>query len=700
MPRENISITNATTRVSVEEITRMIRVIPAMGDVPEEATDAIDSASPTLRRWESVVADDPFTESPEPTANPFRDAAESMREVARAFGIPPTGNSGASRNPRNPVYFAPIGWDTVFPRASLQPPERADQFTYEGTNGESCVMRLSWADMDGYMNNIATPRDLVQFTRDLQDLRDRTNGFFEYEDFAGQMRVYRIGESPYGVNPPMNTEEFFRRIANLERNSQRGASATHPEYPVRRDGSDNYIEYRDSDGNREQLFFGVGYRLETYEDAVNEAMGLDPDFPPHQDGDRHYIEYRHSAGRTERAYYGAGETDPDYRTAVRLTRQYYENCGHATPELQFPSVNIHARHWGTCKKCKKRVLSRVLKNVADINNNYRWCTSCISEFAENVEGSIVTAEYFEANYAHCKECGFPRRLSSVKDSVCKPCREYFTAMGFYAPVLAYNAPVPHVMNMFSHPDIEGLNVGVEIELETRAEHKETLARAIRAIMGRDDMCIKHDGSLGDKETIDGFEIVTAANSVEYTRVVIKRLFENRKTALSEFKLVAWKSPRCGLHVHISRKPLTDLQIGKIVSFVHNPENRSMIMKIAGRDNERYGGWGKAKGFRKGQPSVAAEIAHTSIGDHHARYTGVNVSNPDTIEIRIFKGTLNKLRLFACIEFVHALTRFCAPCVANLQNSASHIHFLAWLQHEGRYPNLKQFLKNSDILEDE
>lgn len=79
---------------------------------------------------------------------------------------------------------------------------------------------------------------------------------------------------------------------------------------------------------------------------------------------------------------------------------------------------------------------------------------------------------------------------------------------------------------------------------------------------------------------------------------------------------------CGVHIHVSRKYLTQFQLGGLVVFMNHPHNLKYIQQIAGRESNRF-----CKQVPGKQTTVSTD-----------RYEMVNLTNSATVEIRIFAGT--------------------------------------------------------------
>ena len=99
-----------------------------------------------------------------------------------------------------------------------------------------------------------------------------------------------------------------------------------------------------------------------------------------------------------------------------------------------------------------------------------------------------------------------------------------------------------------------------------------------------------------------------------------------------FNAQSYTSDRCGLHVHISRNgenwQLNEHTIALIVCFVNLPKHKRFIECIAGRHANTYTTF----------QNKHLATAHRPTGD---KYEAVNLNHRNTLEFRIFKGTLKK-----------------------------------------------------------
>lgn len=168
---------------------------------------------------------------------------------------------------------------------------------------------------------------------------------------------------------------------------------------------------------------------------------------------------------------------------------------------------------------------------------------------------------------------------------------------------------------------------------------------------------KDDGSL-DR----GFEIVTAPATLEEQLAHWKPFFARLPSGLRSFSTCT-----CGLHIHCSRRPLTELTIAKIVCFTNANFNRPFVECIAGRPSGRWANiWPK-------KLSDARKI-------NPERYEAVNLQNYDTIEFRIFKGTLKEQSFYKALWNPFQSHRSCriAPLGLYMARHMVMVSFLLFL----------------------
>lgn len=217
--------------------------------------------------------------------------------------------------------------------------------------------------------------------------------------------------------------------------------------------------------------------------------------------------------------------------------------------------------------------------------------------------------------------------------------------------------------------------GVELEMEPRGHTDQSdLIGALGGIT-QEKYILKEDGSLDD-----GVELVTIPLSLEdHTSrfgwdEVLDRVRSIAKSGAG--------TENCGMHVHINKAALSHLQIGKMLVFLNSTVLRDQITIIAQRESNSYC-TRSVKRFTDGR------------GISEFRHDIANVG-PDTVEIRMFRGTLRDDRVFKNIEFCHALVLFCRD--VSLTEIEHWDEFAAWvLKRRSQYPHLVKFLAENEVV---
>ena len=257
----------------------------------------------------------------------------------------------------------------------------------------------------------------------------------------------------------------------------------------------------------------------------------------------------------------------------------------------------------------------------------------------------------------------------------------------------------------------GLYLGVELEVECREDADPTEpAQQAKTLLDPKRVILKHDGSLRN-----GFEIVSGPAPLWFHQKELWGPFFEWQA--KEKALLSHNAPSgtCGLHVHVSRAPLTQLQIGKMVQFLHAPENNAFVRYMAGRpSSSRYADYlapkrvrpilgQNGKPLKRGGPKQkpafrVREEAGVNVLGRAARYTALNLQNEATVEFRLFRGTLNPGTFFARLEFCHALVKYSAPSVSGLCDTTAD-KFTKWLMVDRRkvYPNLVNYLDDGRFV---
>lgn len=291
------------------------------------------------------------------------------------------------------------------------------------------------------------------------------------------------------------------------------------------------------------------------------------------------------------------------------------------------------------------------------------CSSC-SEYILRVDsfghsGEYYCEECYSDNFRDCDECGGTYPADDVEEGCCERCRESSSGVQRYSSRAANRLRSEHLGREL---------VGVELEVEPASGFNRTTAvAAVRKHLSPKYCVLKEDGSLGP----GGFEIVTRPDSIDVHVREFKKLLDSTERKF----LRSWSTGRCGMHVHVNRKWLTQLQLGKMLVFLNHDKNRRFVSGIAGRSCDT---WAKMKSKKI-----------TDVRRYDERYVALNIG-PNTAEFRIFRGTVAIDGFVKNLEFVRALVEFTAPAARSIADSVDHTKFVRWVSPKA-YPTLYDYL---------
>lgn len=273
-------------------------------------------------------------------------------------------------------------------------------------------------------------------------------------------------------------------------------------------------------------------------------------------------------------------------------------------------------------------------------------------------GLVVCDDCFRENYYQCEGCeDYIHRddaFSHHGEPLCEGCydevdedRSRGTIRGAcYRPA----------WRRYYHPDEEmhGQLYGIELEVD-RGGCSDYKADEVLEVIGEDFAIAKEDGSLAS-----GWELVTHPASFEYHMQEVP--WGDVLERLKELDYVSHDSNTAGIHVHISRTAFgnddvtQDLGIAKMLYLIE--KYWSKWRRFARRSRARMAQWA-AKYIGDEGDDVSVEptrLLHIAKSDRR-KYTAVNISNSQTVEIRIFRGSLRYQSFMAALELTDSLVNY-------------------------------------------
>ncbi len=298
----------------------------------------------------------------------------------------------------------------------------------------------------------------------------------------------------------------------------------------------------------------------------------------------------------------------------------------------------------------------------------------------------------EDGYTRCTQCGRlirnedARYRSSDEDGEYPYCPHCFSEIGtggineyFYKPKPIFYGKAARFF-------------GVELEIDGAGECGGNADRVL-AIANQADLeriYCKHDGSLDE-----GFEIVTHPMSLAYHEKEMPW-----KAVLAEVIHMGYTSHQagtCGLHVHVNRNTFgrteaeQDACIARVLYFFER--HWEELLKFSRRSQRQLDRWAARYGYKEHPKEI---LDHAKKGGGGGRYSSVNLMNEDTVEFRIFRGTLKWNTLIATLQLVDRV------CDVALYLSDQELKAMSWSTFVSgcTQPELVRYLKERRLYVNE
>lgn len=320
-----------------------------------------------------------------------------------------------------------------------------------------------------------------------------------------------------------------------------------------------------------------------------------------------------------------------------------------------------------CDRCNMYGTER--DTWCEVDGRWTWCEGCTEYNATycdscceyTTEGSPYIRDMQEY---WCNEC------TSNNANYCEDCDNYY-AHG------CDDCMDERIIHDYSYrPDAifhstdknERLFFGLEIEVESHMNFDLSSRYAQEKLEPAELAYLKSDGSLDH-----GFEIVTHPMSHAFFKQA-DELWNTLETLRTSplMRVKAWDTRTCGLHIHISRTGFSGgAHMHRFLNLVYS--NQTLYEALAGRSSDRWATFDDIRQTeyerdehgnrlcddegnysRKSFRNFKSKIFE---GRHTNRYSAVNTQNRETLEMRIFRGTVNPNTIKAQLDLAHASVEY-------------------------------------------
>ena len=328
---------------------------------------------------------------------------------------------------------------------------------------------------------------------------------------------------------------------------------------------------------------------------------------------------------------------------------------------------------GFCASCDSYVDSDDMRRVEW--DSY-WCDSCVVD-----EGLTYCQScdmyYPDDNLCECLQSGGGR----IESYSYRPCPLFRVSEAEDVRLRCGRKPAD-ILTREGRIGIPFMGFELEVESEgnSKSDALDVLDRAFGGLA-----YYKHDGSLND-----GFEIVTHPMTLAAHAERIDWSFCKDLTAMG-FR--SWQAGTCGLHVHLSRAAFrTNTHLALFQHLFY--KNQAAIARLAGRNSGQWASFDGAKGII---------VKHLKGEAYRGRYEAINMTNTETVEIRVFRGSLKQERVRSALQLIDAAFWYTKGLHSGAMANGQILFpaFSAWVREVGsggddKYYDLIQYLDSGNL----
>ena len=296
----------------------------------------------------------------------------------------------------------------------------------------------------------------------------------------------------------------------------------------------------------------------------------------------------------------------------------------------------------TCNNCG----ATIWRDESEGDSEISLCSSCYDRYYTTCEGCNGLLHnddaYYEDDddYPYCRNC-YESRHGIIKSYNYKP-EPIFYGSG-------------------------DLFYGIELEIDKGGEDCINAQKILDVANEEENrIYIKHDGSINS-----GFEIVSHPMSYKYHLNKMNWSDVLNKAISMEYR--SHNTSTCGLHIHCSRSAfgktydLQEQSIARVVYFVEKHWNE--LVRFSRRTIDNLNRWAaKYAALSETTEETYKKAKNRGLG----RYVAVNLNNFETVEFRMWRGTLRYSTFIATLQLVDEICK----CAINMNDY--EMENMSWL----------------------
>ncbi len=322
---------------------------------------------------------------------------------------------------------------------------------------------------------------------------------------------------------------------------------------------------------------------------------------------------------------------------------YCEDCGEIV--LKEKAIEIDGEYFCsccflTCDTCGCLVPRRYSHTVED-SSDYIYCNHC-----------------YEEHTYRCDDCGRRFRYSDSVIEVdcnhyCDECYEHHKPI-----VQSYHTFKSSDDIKFYGDEKRSQTPFLGIELETDTDHSIDRTAVINRFKDKfgDFLHYEEDGSLSS----NGWENISQPASLSYHLGMMDK-YKEWFEILKEEDIRSHDINSCGYHIHIDQEYFGDKEDSSVAKMLYLFEKfHSELLSFSRRTESQADDWARSRKYMSSSKGWIKKTIKDSKShqDHGMRYFAVNLTNDETIEIRLWRGTLNSETFEATLKFTARIAELC------------------------------------------
>lgn len=330
---------------------------------------------------------------------------------------------------------------------------------------------------------------------------------------------------------------------------------------------------------------------------------------------------------------------------------------------------------GYCQHCGDKLSGKGYEVKLKDGSRVKWCGFCVDVFAYKCS---VCEEYVDAvkvlkedtticyqclkekkkikNIIECEECQYLFDESELTEinghKYCRECANRVKRFLDEPKLYGYHESIIESTLQFFGDASDGPFLGIELEIDG-GSNRNDLIKEISKLFPKNFIVFETDGSLDC-----GIECITRPATLAFHSSLEEAYRKMFKIATREpYKFMSHKTGTCGLHVHFNRSYFDEDYTGKesdvcITRLLYLIEKFWNELVIFSRRKSNQLHW--CNKYAMKPEEIVKEQPIKKDRSSLERYVALNLTNEETIEFRLFRGTMNIDSFFASLDLFNNL----------------------------------------------